>query len=84
MRVQTEHVHRTSDITLERLSDEAARQLLSLLPRSESLKESELEQIVTGAEGNPLYLEELLNAFAEGSACAAARPGLRRSREPGS
>jgi class 3 adenylate cyclase len=73
VRVQTEYVHRTSDIAIERLSDEAAGQLLALLPRSESLKEAELEQIVGGAEGNPLYLEELLNAFAEGS-------GVRRGQ----
>ena len=45
------------------LSDEAARQLLATHERSGSLKVAELEQIVRGAEGNPLYLEELLNAF---------------------
>ncbi|MGH2997534.1 MAG: hypothetical protein ACRDM9_14555, partial [Gaiellaceae bacterium] len=49
------------------LADDAARQLLAGLARSQKLGPGELEQIVAGAEGNPLYLEELLNAFAETS-----------------
>ncbi len=63
MRVLTDYAHRAAEISLMPLSDEAARQLLATRERSGSLKVAELEQIVRGAEGNPLYLEELLNAF---------------------
>ncbi len=63
MRVLTDYAHRAAEISLMPLSDEAARQLLATHERSGSLKVAELEQIVRGAEGNPLYLEELLNAF---------------------
>jgi class 3 adenylate cyclase len=69
----TDFPHRAVELTLGPLDDEAASQLLASRPQSESLDESELAQIVMGAEGNPLYLEELLNAFVEGK-------GARRSR----
>ena len=58
--------HRASEITLGPLDDDAAEQLLASRPQSKELDTSELAQIVMGAEGNPLYLEELLNAFVEG------------------
>jgi predicted ATPase len=58
--------HRAVELTLGPLDDEAAEQLLASRPQSKELDESELAQIVLGAEGNPLYLEELLNAFVEG------------------
>jgi class 3 adenylate cyclase len=73
VRVLAEFAHRADDLTLEPLTDEAARQLLATMPRSKALGERELEQVVGGAEGNPLYLEELLNAFTEGA-------GLRRGQ----
>jgi class 3 adenylate cyclase len=73
VRVMTEFAHRASDLTLEPLSDDAARELLATLPRSKALGERELEHVIRGAEGNPLYLEELLAAFTEGS-------GLRRGQ----
>jgi predicted ATPase len=73
VRVLSEFAHRASDLTLEPLTDEAARQLLATLPRSKALGERELEQVVLGAEGNPLYLEELVAAFTEGT-------GLRRGQ----
>jgi len=73
VRVLAEFAHRADDLTLEPLTDDAARQLLATLPRSKALGERELEQVVAGAEGNPLYLEELLNAFTEGA-------GLRRGQ----
>jgi predicted ATPase len=65
MRVLTDYAHRAIELPLTPLEDEAARQLLATHSRSGSLKMAELEQIVKGAEGNPLYLEELLNAFAD-------------------
>jgi len=60
-----DHPHRTTELRLGPLDDDASRQLLQGLPRSAELDESELALIVTGAEGNPLYLEELVNAFAD-------------------
>ena len=65
MRVLTDYAHRATELSLTPLGDGAARQLLATHARSGSLKVAELEQIVQGAEGNPLYLEELLNAFAD-------------------
>jgi class 3 adenylate cyclase len=65
--------HRAVELTLGPLDDDAAEQLLDSRPQSKELDASELAQIVMGAEGNPLYLEELLNAFVEGK-------GERQSR----
>ncbi len=66
VRILTDFAHRAVELALGPLPDEAARQLLALRPLSRSLDPVELELIVTGAEGNPLYLEELLSAFSEG------------------
>jgi predicted ATPase len=68
-----DYPHRAAELALVPLDDEAAEQLLASRPQSKALDESELAQIVMGAEGNPLYLEELLNAFVEGK-------GERQSR----
>jgi class 3 adenylate cyclase len=61
-----EYAHRAVEVPLGPLDGEAAEQLLGSRPQSKELDASELHQIVMGAEGNPLYLEELLNAFVEG------------------
>ncbi|MBA3366544.1 MAG: AAA family ATPase, partial [Actinobacteria bacterium] len=71
VRILTDFAHRAVELPLSPLPDDAARKLLALRPQSRSLDEVELAQIVSGAEGNPLYLEELLNAFSEGK-------GMRR------
>ena len=63
----SQYVHRASELPLEPLSDAAAHALLESLPQKRELSEAELDQIVKGAEGNPLYLEELRNAFVAGS-----------------
>ena len=65
-RALLDFLHRASETTLGPLDDDAAEQLLASRPQSKELDASELAQIVMGAEGNPLYLEELLNAFVEG------------------
>ena len=65
-RAQMDFPHRVVELTLAPLEDDAAEQLLASRPQSSELDASELAQIVMGAEGNPLYLEELLNAFVEG------------------
>lgn len=68
-----DYSHRAVELKLGPLADDAAEQLLASRPQSRELDASELAQIVMGAEGNPLYLEELLNAFVEGK-------GERQSR----
>jgi predicted ATPase len=78
----SEYPHRTTELRLQPLDDAAAHRLLEGLPQSGGLGDSELKLIVTAAEGNPLYLEELLNAFVDQSgplpghtwAPTAARP----------
>ena len=62
------------------LTDEAARQLLATHEHSGSLEGGRARADRRGAEGNPLYLEELLNAFADGTASGAGEHGRRRSR----
>ena len=67
MRVEAlgDHPHRTTELRLTPLNARAARLLLQGLPRSAELDEADLDLIVTGAEGNPLFLEELVNTFAD-------------------
>lgn len=65
VRALSEHPHRTTEFRLTPLDDAASRLLLQALPRSRELGEAELDLIMKGAEGNPLYLEELVNAFAD-------------------
>ena len=65
VRVLSEFSHRAVELQLAPLPDDAARELLAALPRSAELTPDELETVVRGAEGNPLYLEELLEAVAE-------------------
>jgi class 3 adenylate cyclase len=68
LRVQalSHYVHRAVELPLAPLSEPSARALLAGLPPSAKLSEAELDHIVAGAEGNPLYLEELCNAFTAG------------------
>jgi predicted ATPase len=73
VRVLAEYAHRAVELPLQPLPDPVARQLLESLPLSKEVTDSDLDQIVAGAEGNPLYLEELLNSFVEGR-------GLRRGQ----
>lgn len=61
----TEFAHRAVEVRLTPLDDDASRALLQALPRGRELGKVEHELIVSGAEGNPLYIEELANAYAE-------------------
>jgi DNA-binding SARP family transcriptional activator len=51
---------RDGALMLEPLSAEAARALATVLPEHAELDEAELERAVDAAEGNPLFLEQLL------------------------
>ena len=64
-RVLTDFAHRSTEITLDPLPPPAAREILAtLLPGA--LDETTRDELVARAEGNPLYLEELLRALLEG------------------
>jgi class 3 adenylate cyclase len=64
-RVLTDFSHRGTEITLDPLPTAAANEILArLLPGA--LDETTGDGIVARAEGNPLYLEELLRALLEG------------------
>jgi predicted ATPase/class 3 adenylate cyclase len=66
VQAQAEYPHRTSELALGRLSDEAAGELIDALMPAGSLDPSSRTEIVARAEGNPLYVEELLRAVIEG------------------
>ena len=63
-RVLTDYSHRATEIPLEPLAPVAAREILAtLLPGA--LDDATVEDLVERAEGNPLFLEELLRALLE-------------------
>jgi class 3 adenylate cyclase len=64
LRVLTDYSHRAAEQPLGPLTDEAVEQLLGVLMPL-SLDEAARKTIVERAEGNPLYLEELLGALME-------------------
>ncbi len=64
----------TTVIALAPFSDEEARALLDLLPGSGAVTEREADQVVRIAEGNPLFLEQLLAHQAEGG--TSVPPGI--------
>src|SRR5439155_6782838 len=64
LRVLTDYSHRTVEQPLGPLSDEAVERLLGVLMPL-SLDDHARKTIVERAEGNPLYLEELLRALME-------------------
>jgi predicted ATPase len=68
LRVQAlaDYPHRSSEVTLGRLPDEAAGALLDALVPAGTLDPSSRADIVARAEGNPLYVEELMRALVEG------------------
>jgi predicted ATPase len=65
LRALGDHGHRTTEISLGRLSDEAAEEMLSGILRSEVDPVTRMG-LVREAEGNPLYVEELARALLEG------------------
>ena len=58
--------HRTSELSLGPLSDEASAELLAGI-LGEDVDPAVRYRLIGEAEGNPLYLEELARAFQEGS-----------------
>ena len=65
LHAQTEFAHRVVELPLPALTPEAARQLIDAIVPPGMLGDALKDEIVGRAEGNPLYLEELLRALLE-------------------
>jgi len=76
-----EYAHRTSELTLEPLTPEAANELLSML-LPDGVDPVAGAEVVARAEGNPLYLEELLRALIEDGGLERRRRTWALTRTP--
>jgi class 3 adenylate cyclase len=65
LEAQTRFAHRVEELPLAPLQDEAARALIDELVPPGLVGEQVKDEVVAKAEGNPLYLEELLRALLE-------------------
>ena len=65
-RAASEYAHRTTEISLGPLAEDAADELLAEI-LGDDVEPSVRARLVQEAEGNPLYLEELARAFQEGT-----------------
>jgi class 3 adenylate cyclase len=65
LEAQTRFAHRVEELSLAPLEDEAARALIDGLVPAGLVGEPVRDEVVAKAEGNPLYLEELLRALLE-------------------
>jgi len=73
--------HRTTELSLGPLSDEAAEELLAGV-LGDDVEPTVRERLVREAEGNPLYLEELARAFQEGTLESRGRTWTITMRSP--
>jgi class 3 adenylate cyclase/type II secretory pathway predicted ATPase ExeA len=62
---QTRFAHRVDELALPPLAPEASRALIDALVPAGLVGEAVKDEVVAKAEGNPLYLEELLRALLE-------------------
>ena len=65
LEAQTRFAHRVDELQLSPLAPEAARALIDELVPAGLVGEAVKDEVVAKAEGNPLYLEELLRALLE-------------------
>ncbi len=72
LRALAEYSHRTLELPLAPLSDDAVREFLRLLLPG-GLDDAAQREIATRAEGNPLYIEELLHVLVEGGGIVRER-----------
>lgn len=72
MGVLSDYPHRAVELSLMPLTDAAARELASLLLPG-ALDDAARDEVVARAEGNPLYIEELLQALVEGGGLVRQR-----------
>ena len=81
MRALSDYPHRTTELTLGPLTDDASEQLLAELLEAD-IDAVSRERLVREAEGNPLYLEELARALEEGSLESRGRTWTISLRSP--
>jgi class 3 adenylate cyclase len=62
---QTAFAHRVLELPLPPLSPDASRELIASLTPGGLISDAVADELVTKAEGNPLYVEELLRALLE-------------------
>lgn len=67
-KVLADFPHRVMELPLRPLPDEAAQELISAVASIGELDETTTKAIVDRAEGNPLYIEELLRSLGESGA----------------
>ncbi len=73
MRILGEYGHRVTELALQPLSSDASAQLVDMLSPTGAVEAASRDHIVSRAEGNPLYVEELMRALLE-------TDGLERGR----
>ena len=81
LRALTDYPHRTTELTLGPLTDEASEQLLAEMVGDDT-DAAARERLIREAEGNPLYLEELARALEEGSLESRGRTWTISMRSP--
>ncbi len=80
-RARGEFSHRTTELSLGPLTDEAAEELLAGI-LGDDVEQAVRDRLVREAEGNPLYLEELARAFQEGTLESRGRTWTITLRSP--
>ena len=73
--------HRFNEVTLEPLSGDAGRELLTTLVGHETLPADVERQILGPAEGNPFFLEELVRSLIDAGSLVADGDGWRFDHE---
>ncbi len=63
-----EFPHRTREVALESLADDADRTLLAALVGPDTLPEATRDRLLAAAGGNPFFLEELVRSFEDAGA----------------
>src|SRR5205823_3851264 len=69
--------HRTTEIALGALSDEADRALLTDLVGEGVLPADVEDRVLTHADGNPFFLEEMVRSLIDAGSLVAEGPGWR-------
>jgi predicted ATPase len=71
--ILAEYGHRATELSLKPLSEDASAQLVEAISPTGALDAGSRRDLVSRAEGNPLYLEEIMRALAESG-------GLQRTK----
>src|SRR5712692_7210619 len=69
--------HRTRELALEALAEEADRELLGALVGAGTLPTDLEDRVLAHAEGNPFYLEELIGSLMDAGALTREKDGWR-------